>query len=132
MLRPCVWDILELRADKLDFEDLYRRAYQIVLHKQGVLLQERLHDTLEEWLDERVRPKVLPLATVLFEDKMHPLSNGASYCSKTARAASQKLSLELTRIWAQFSLSVAMLSDIFNYMVCFAIHSALVIRAQSA
>lgn len=110
-----VREILTGQAIKLSLESLYRYAYKIVLRKKGEILHDRVHDVLEEWLSEEVKPDVTRLASACDETGTPP-DIGISISNET-RLASQNFLVELKRIWGRYYMVISMLSDVLMYMV---------------
>src|ERR1700744_5508397 len=55
--------IHEKQASALSYEELYRRAYQLVLRKQGELLYDNVLEFERAWLTERIQSAVLSLVS---------------------------------------------------------------------
>jgi hypothetical protein len=105
----------QTQAIKYSFFDLYRGAYKIVLRKESEILHDRVHDVLEEWLREEVKPHITRLASACVEIGTPP-DIGISISNET-RLASQNFLVELKRIWGGYDMIIPMLSDVFIYMV---------------
>jgi hypothetical protein len=95
-----------------------------VHREKGEILHDRVHDVLEEWLSEEVKPDITRLASACDETGTQP-DIGISISNET-RLASQNFLVELKRIWGQYGMAISMLEDVFMYMV-----SIIVSRDQS-
>lgn len=58
-LRSAIQEIQKKNNGGLSFEELYRNAYTLVLHKKGDLLYEGVKDVIKEHLEEKIRVDVL-------------------------------------------------------------------------
>ena len=72
LLKKAIQEIQKKNNGGLSFEELYRNAYTMVLHKHG----EKLYNGLREVVTEHLRNKVLLsfcniFKTIIFSDKRH-------------------------------------------------------------
>lgn len=58
-LKSAIQEIQKKNNGGLSFEELYRNAYTLVLHKKGDLLYEGVKDVIKEHLEEKIRADVL-------------------------------------------------------------------------
>ena len=93
-----IWDILanaideiyNRNASQLSFEELYRNAYNLVLHKHGTLLYDGVSEKLSSHL----------LATV----------------NRLAEVPDTSLLEEMASTWAEHQITMVMIHDILMYM----------------
>eukprot|EP00211_Chloroparvula_japonica_P003508 CAMPEP_0119129346 /NCGR_PEP_ID=MMETSP1310-20130426/7131_1 /TAXON_ID=464262 /ORGANISM="Genus nov. species nov., Strain RCC2339" /LENGTH=722 /DNA_ID=CAMNT_0007119765 /DNA_START=99 /DNA_END=2264 /DNA_ORIENTATION=+ len=90
LLKNAIHEIHRQNASGLSFEELYRNAYNMVLHKYGDLLYEGLRDVVDEHLKEVM--------------KMVALSPDAEFLDQLAEA------------WNSHKISMLMIRDILMYM----------------
>uniref|UniRef100_A0A7S1C1S1 Cullin family profile domain-containing protein n=1 Tax=Bicosoecida sp. CB-2014 TaxID=1486930 RepID=A0A7S1C1S1_9STRA len=90
VLKRAIHRILEQNASSLSFEELYRNAYNLVLHNQGNLLYEGVYDTVKQHL-QKVAVKVADVPDDL-------------------------LLAELNKQWGMHELTMGMIRDILMYM----------------
>lgn len=122
-------EIHNRNASTLSFEELYRNAYNLVLHKHGDLLYEGIQDRLGMHLrrsgEELVRlgrTSTLDVAGAGAGRKTTGLSgqmlSSLSYGGGGGSHASQQYRLleELARTWREHRITMVMVRDIFMYM----------------
>jgi cullin 3 len=93
-----VWDVLagaideiyNRNASQLSFEELYRNAYNLVLHKHGALLYEGVTAKLSSHL--------------------------ASTVEKLAETPDARLLEEMAKAWKEHTITMIMIRDILMYM----------------
>lgn len=90
-LKSAIEDIQKKKIGGLSFEELYRNAYTLVLHKRGATLYEGVKEVIREHLEEKTRVDVL-----------NSLNN-------------QFLQV-LNQVWADHTISMVMIRDILMYM----------------
>ncbi|KAL8829182.1 MAG: hypothetical protein Q9191_002159, partial [Dirinaria sp. TL-2023a] len=101
-------------ASLLNFEELYRHAYRLVLKRHGETLYQRVKDFEHDWLVKHVKPRVL-------EDLNANLLCGAPITSTITtanekRVAGEKFLAGLKRAWQDHHLCMGMSSDVLMYM----------------
>lgn len=94
-------EIHNRNASTLSFEELYRNAYNLVLHKHGGLLYEGVQDRLSVHL-RRSGAKLVKLA----REESATIGDGQSY----------KLLEEMAYCWKEHRITMVMVRDIFMYM----------------
>ena len=92
-LANAIDEIYNRNASQLSFEELYRNAYNLVLHKHGTLLYEGVSEKLSSHLLETVDRLSETTDTSLLEDiastwSEHQVSWLAPLCSKNPRLLS--------------------------------------------
>lgn len=90
-LKSAIQEIQKKNNGGLSFEELYRNAYTLVLHKKGDTLYEGVKDVIREHLEEKIRADVL-----------NSLNN-------------QFLQV-LNQVWSDHQTSMMMIRDILMYM----------------
>lgn len=90
-LKSAIQEIQKKNNGGLSFEELYRNAYTLVLHKKGDTLYEGVKDVIREHLEEKIRADVL-----------NSLNN-------------QFLQV-LNQVWFDHQTSMMMIRDILMYM----------------
>jgi len=91
ILRSAIQEIQKKNNGGLSFEELYRAAYTLVLHKKGDLLYEGVKDVVREHLVEKILSDVL----LSLNDRFLQVLN---------------------RVWMDHSISMIMIKDILMYM----------------
>ena len=97
VLRKAVEEIQQKNASKLSFEELYRRAYNLVLHKHGKFLYDRIEKQIRDYLRDTVRVKLL--------EKL-----------KDTGSDDRQFLLEINSLWEDHLLSMRMISDVLMYL----------------
>ncbi|VEU20819.1 DEKNAAC101713 [Brettanomyces naardenensis] len=97
VLRKAIEEIQHKNASKLSFEELYRKAYNLVLRKHGKLLYDRVEDEICKYLSNEVRLRLL-------EKLNSPGTDDHQFL--------QALNLE----WEDHLLSMRMISDVLMYL----------------
>ncbi|KAI6210142.1 CULLIN-2 domain-containing protein [Aphelenchoides besseyi] len=91
MLQKALMEILHKNNSGLSFEELYRNAYTMVLHKRGDMLYSGLHDVVTEHLKTTICKKVV--------DSLH-----------------NNFLDTLNKIWSDHTTAMVMIRDILMYM----------------
>jgi cullin 3 len=110
--------IHEKQASALSYEELYRRAYQLVLRKQGELLYDNVIDFERAWLTGKIQTAVLDLVSA--ELTAPPSVGGSLFGSSIAdrRFAGERLLKGVWSEWDDHNLCLNMISDVTMYLVC--------------
>ncbi|KAL9183411.1 hypothetical protein ACHAXT_005198 [Thalassiosira profunda] len=95
-------EIHNRNASTLSFEELYRNAYNLVLHKHGGLL----YDGVQERLGEHLRRSGGRLVRLAREENAASGGGGAEY----------RLLEEMAHTWREHRITMVMVRDIFMYM----------------
>lgn len=93
LLKSAIQEIQKKNNSGLSFEELYRNAYTMVLHKHGEKLYNGLRDVVREHLENKVR-----------RDVLDSLNNNFLQT--------------LNEAWNDHQTSMVMIRDILMYMVC--------------
>lgn len=64
LLKNAIQEIQKKNNSGLSFEELYRNAYTMVLHKHGERLYTGLRDVVTQHLENKVRPRQLILESI--------------------------------------------------------------------
>lgn len=90
-LKQAIKEILNKNNGGLSFEELYRNAYNLVLHKRGHVLYEGTKEVIREHLEDKIRVDVL-------------------------NALSNRFLQVLNQVWSDHQTSMMMIRDILMYM----------------
>jgi cullin 3 len=90
-LKSAIQEIQKKNNGGLSFEELYRNAYTLVLHKKGDSLYEGVKDVIREHLEEKIRVDVL-------------------------NALNNQFLQVLNQVWFDHQTSMMMIRDILMYM----------------
>lgn len=99
-------------ASTLSFEELYRKAYKLVLKKKGEPLYNNVKEFEKNWLAHEVRPRILddlPFSLLALQD-------GAQLSAIERRDAGEKLLQSLKSAWEDHNLCMNMTTDVLMYM----------------
>eukprot|EP00579_Thalassiosira_antarctica_P000497 CAMPEP_0201867100 /NCGR_PEP_ID=MMETSP0902-20130614/1465_1 /ASSEMBLY_ACC=CAM_ASM_000551 /TAXON_ID=420261 /ORGANISM="Thalassiosira antarctica, Strain CCMP982" /LENGTH=957 /DNA_ID=CAMNT_0048392215 /DNA_START=440 /DNA_END=3313 /DNA_ORIENTATION=+ len=102
-------EIHNRNASTLSFEELYRNAYNLVLHKHGGLLYEGVQDRLGVHL----RRNGLKLVRLAREESAAGSRTGGNM---SAMRDQYRLLEELAHCWKEHRITMVMVRDIFMYM----------------
>lgn len=91
LLRNAIQEIQKKNNSGLSFEELYRNAYTMVLHKHGERLYSGLKEVVTTHLEKQVREEVL-------------------------RCLHNNLLQTLNQVWTDHQTSMVMIRDILMYM----------------
>lgn len=89
-LAKAIDEIYNRNASQLSFEELYRNAYNLVLHKHGTLLYEGVTEKINSHLTEITQ--------------------------RLSNVPSNKLLEELSQVWTEHEITMIMVRDILMYM----------------
>ncbi|KAH3666136.1 hypothetical protein OGAPHI_004325 [Ogataea philodendri] len=95
VIRNAIKEIQHKNASKLSFEELYRKAYNLVLRKQGKMLYDQVELTIQEFLLQDTRKELLE--SLETDDERVFL-------------------LKLNSVWEDHLLSMRMISDVLMYL----------------
>jgi len=90
VLAKAIDEIYDRNASQLSFEELYRNAYNLVLHKHGTLLYDGVTDKLNSHLTETAE--------------------------RLSNVPNTSLLIEVSTIWAEHQITMIMVRDILMYM----------------
>ncbi|EPX74980.1 Cullin 3 [Schizosaccharomyces octosporus yFS286] len=118
VLHNAVKDIFNKSTSQLSFEELYRNAYTLVLHKHG----ERLYRNVKEVLKTRLENEVAPWIAGSFESLLEAENwsyvknkDDISALMKKSEAATLFLS-NLVNAWKEHLVSMQMISSVLKYL----------------
>jgi len=117
------WDVLasSLReihtknASSLSFEELYRKAYRIVLMGKCGDLYERVKQLEGEWLGQEIQKRITASITSSLLLAKEPVD--VQDQSNERRAAGEKFLSVLREAWEDHQLCMGMITDVLMYMV---------------
>ncbi|KAG5459942.1 MAG: Cullin repeat-like-containing domain protein, partial [Olpidium bornovanus] len=122
-LSQAIREIHRMNAAQLSFEELYRTAYNMVLHKQGEKLHAGIRDVLTQYLDEVAEKTVV--AAIAVSSAGTDASDAASPSGSTAvgpggdagsAARGTEFLKVLNQAWSQHTTCLFMIRDILMYM----------------
>jgi len=109
-------EIHNRNASTLSFEELYRNAYNLVLHKHGTLL----YNGVQERLCMHLRDSGDSLLIVARESESSLTSSSSGGLMRGSSAGSSndqyKLLIEISKVWKEHRITMVMVRDIFMYM----------------
>jgi cullin 3 len=98
-------------ASTLSYEELYRKAYEIVLRKRGDLLYQKVLNFESEWLNTQTRAQITPF---LSPELLSPLSTASAV---ERRTAGERFLKTLKTQWTDHDMCIAMMADVTMYLV---------------
>jgi cullin 3 len=113
-----VWDVLagaideiyNRNASQLSFEELYRNAYNLVLHKHGALLYEGVTAKLSSHLAATVEKLAATSSSTTTS------SSSAFTSASSSSTTDVRLLEEMARAWREHTITMIMIRDILMYM----------------
>ena len=109
-------EIHNRNASTLSFEELYRNAYNLVLHKHGTLL----YNGVQERLCMHLRDSGNDLLVVARESESSlSTTSGVGLRGSSSAGSSNdqyKLLIEISKVWKEHRITMVMVRDIFMYM----------------
>ncbi|KAF8340363.1 Cullin-domain-containing protein [Cantharellus anzutake] len=105
LLSGAIREILNGNASHLSFEENYRYAYNMVLHKQGSTLYEGVKELLMENLDKLAKEVIVPT---------FPSSNERDPVQQTQEG--EMLLKAFRKVWNDHKMSMQKLRDLLKYM----------------
>lgn len=109
-------EIHNRNASTLSFEELYRNAYNLVLHKHGGLLYDGVQDRLTVHLRES-GGMLVRIAREQDIEGGRSIGGRSNIMGRSAASDQQyKLLQELCTIWKEHRITMVMVRDIFMYM----------------
>lgn len=126
-LTLAITQIQDHNASSLSFEEQYRHAYNLVLHRNGHLLYNTVAQLISEHLEKEARDKIIPAfppstnASSSLAVGTSTQLGSASASGNVAAAAAGQLFLDRVRdLWDDHIACMGKLRDILKYMVsCF-------------
>ncbi|KAI0021077.1 putative cullulin 3 [Xylariomycetidae sp. FL0641] len=113
-LRNAMKSIHEKRADELQFEQLYRWAYKIVVKRLGQQLYDRVKEFEEQWFADTVLPPIMALVTKNLISVTLDENPGTSLVER--RAVGERFLRGLRASWEDHNISMNMIADILMYL----------------
>ena len=107
-LAQAIREIHKKNASILSFEELYRNAYNMVLHKNGDKLYNGVREIITQRLEEVVISQVVPA---------FPLSGASSSQTSPNGADGANFLKVLKTVWEDHTTCMLMIRDILMYMV---------------
>lgn len=112
-LAQAIREIHRKNASILSFEELYRNAYNMVLHKCGDKLYQGVRDVIAQHLEEVSREQIVPAFGV------GAGTGGAGIGSARGASADSGATFlkVLKKVWEEHTTCMLMIRDILMYMV---------------
>jgi cullin 3 len=98
-------------ASTLSYEELYRKAYEIVLRKRGDLLYDKCLEFEQDWLSNRTKADIFKY---LAPELLSPISTASTVERRTAGERFLKI---LKQKWQDHDTCIGMLTDVTMYLV---------------
>lgn len=111
-LHKAIADIHNKNCSMLQFEQLYRIGYKIVVRKKGQELYNRVQEFERAWLRDHVVPKLFEFISPSFIGVLH--SNATS--ANERRQMGGEFLRALRDTWADHNTAMNMVADILMYM----------------
>jgi cullin 3 len=115
-LAQAIREIHKKNASILSFEELYRNAYNMVLHKNGDKLYDGVRGVITQHLEEVAVNQVVPA---------FPLSGASSSQTNPNGAGGAAFLKVLKSVWEDHTTCMLMIRDILMYMVSMSSNSVL-------
>ncbi|CAG8759096.1 13623_t:CDS:2, partial [Dentiscutata erythropus] len=107
-LAQAIREIHRKNASILSFEELYRNAYNMVLHKNGDKLYNGVREVITQHLEEVAKDQVVPA---------FPMSGASSSQANSANGAGGANFLKVLKsVWEDHTTCMLMIRDILMYM----------------
>ena len=107
-LAQAIREIHKKNASILSFEELYRNAYNMVLHKNGDKLYNGVREVIAQHLEEVAVSQVVPA---------FPLSGASSSQTNPNGAGGANFLKVLKTVWEDHITCMLLIRDILMYMV---------------
>lgn len=116
LLRNAIQEIQKKNNSGLSFEELYRNAYTMVLHKHGERLYTGLREVVTNHLENKVKEKnsifILKIAS-----NLNRLNSKLKVRADVLAALRNNFLQTLNQAWNDHQTSMVMIRDILMYMV---------------
>lgn len=117
-LKTAIQEIQKKNNSGLSFEELYRNAYTMVLHKYGERLYNGLRDVVKDHLVNKVNTKILLLTNIIPQRTNLTINFFSQQVRKDVLDALNNSFLQtLNQSWNDHQTSMTMIRDILMYMV---------------
>ncbi|RUS34385.1 Cullin [Jimgerdemannia flammicorona] len=111
-LAQAIREIYKKNASVLSFEELYRNAYNMVLHKCGDKLYQGVRDVITQHLEEVAREQIVPA----FGVGTRAGGTGAGSARGASSDSGAAFLKVLKKVWEEHSTCMLMIRDILMYM----------------
>ncbi|SGY16546.1 BQ5605_C012g06903 [Microbotryum silenes-dioicae] len=110
-LETAIEEIQHRNASKLSFEEHYRYAYNLVLHKQGHTLYNSVANLISSHLESQTIERIVPKFPPTLDQ------SGASSQGNFSAASAAQVFLDAVKdVWDDHMASMSKLRDVFKYM----------------
>jgi cullin 3 len=110
-LANAVKEIQHKNASRLSFEEHYRYAYTLVLHKQGQLLYDGIKSLVTDHLEAEAHARVAPSFPTM------SLDDGDLMEAQASGQQGEKFLNALRGVWDDHTACMSKLKDLLKYMV---------------
>lgn len=101
-------------ASSLSFEEHYRYAYYLVVHKQGHVLYNKVAELIAANLEKLTKEKIVPL----YPPTASSIASGSKGADNIVAASDGQLFLtQLREVWNDHIACMSKLRDVLKYMV---------------
>ncbi|WBW71492.1 cullin 3 [Schizosaccharomyces osmophilus] len=118
VLHNAVKDIFNKSTSQLSFEELYRNAYTLVLHKHGERLYRNVKEVLKTRLENEVAPSIAgSFGSLLETENWSYVRNRDDFSlSMRKREAAILFLSNLVNAWKEHLVSMQMISSVLKYL----------------
>ncbi|GAA6027978.1 hypothetical protein JCM8097_001811 [Rhodosporidiobolus ruineniae] len=121
-LKEAIQQIQQHNVSQLSFEEHYRYAYNLVLHKKGHLLYNAIAELISAHLEQETKAKIVPtfphgVSAVASSTAGAQAGSSATATENVAQAAAGQLFLDtLKDVWADHTACMSKLRDVLKYL----------------
>ncbi|TKA58299.1 hypothetical protein B0A53_00036 [Rhodotorula sp. CCFEE 5036] len=120
-LKEAIQQIQRHNVSQLSFEEHYRYAYNLVLHKKGHLLYNGIAELISAHLESETREKIVPVfpqsANAIASSSAGQAGTSAAASENIAAAAAGQLFLDRVRdVWEDHIACMSKLRDVLKYL----------------
>ncbi|GAA5975531.1 hypothetical protein JCM10908_005192 [Rhodotorula pacifica] len=120
-LKEAIQQIQQHNVSRLSFEEHYRYAYNLVLHKKGHLLYNAIAELISSHLEFETREKIVPVfpqsANAIASSSAGQAGTSAAASENIAAAAAGQLFLDRVRdVWEDHIACMSKLRDVLKYL----------------
>lgn len=118
-MQRAIGDIFQKSTSQLSFEELYRNAYILVLHKYGEKLYNHVQDVIRSRLKEETVPAIYKnYDASLLGNALLDIRKNDSYSTSWSRSleAAHRFLSSLVNSWKDHIVSMQMISSVLKYL----------------
>lgn len=120
-LAKAISEIQQKRAGRLSFEEHYRYAYNLVLHKQGNTLYQGLIKLIEDHLQQETKDKIgpaFPSSSLVGGSSTQAARDVNSTSGEASAQQGETFLTAVKQVWDDHLVCMSKLKDVLKYMVC--------------